>query len=411
MGTPTSAGFFPIQGTQFAGLSFHEVRVFRGARVALGERHMTVHSVLHDLIEPLYRDRPGLRHQLRAAQAQLNRLRTGAWESFPALVRPHPESIYLSLTAHCNLRCKGCRYGRDFMPGQQLPFSIVRDVLDDAKELKLEVVRLYGGEPLVHKDIVPIVEYCSRLGLRTYLTTNGIALRQKMDDLFAAGLRKIQIGFYGVGEEYDAYVQRKDRFHRLEEGVAYVRERYGNRVSLTLNWVLMRPTCSLESVREMWAFAQRYNASIYVNLVHYSLPYFTEGEDRELQFAPADRPAIEAVIGELMKMQSVRPDLLPMSPIVLRAIPDWLIKGPNMRVPCDRHRLIWVGPDGTVQMCYVTFKLGNLHERRLKDMLFTKEHGQAARDAFALNCPNCHCGFESRTLGHAPTRNLYASAR
>ena len=122
---------------------------------------MTVHSVLHDLMEPVHRRSPGLRHQLRAAQAQLHRMRTGAWEAFPSLVRPQPESIYLTLTAHCNLRCKGCRYGRDFMPGQQLPLAIVRDVLDDAKELKFELVRLYGGEPLVHKDIVKIVEYCS----------------------------------------------------------------------------------------------------------------------------------------------------------------------------------------------------------------------------------------------------------
>jgi MoaA/NifB/PqqE/SkfB family radical SAM enzyme len=359
----------------------------------------------------MYRDRPVLREQLRTAQAQMHRMQTGAWEMFPALISPHPEHIYLTLTAHCNLRCKGCRYGRDFMPGEQLPLSIVREVLEDAKELKFEVVRLYGGEPLVHKDIGKIVEYCSHLGLRTYLTTNGIALKQKIDELYAAGLRKIQIGLYGVGEDYDEYVQRKDRFRRVEEGLAYARERYGDKVKLSLNWLLMRPTCSIEAVRQTWKFAERYHASIYINLIHYSLPYFTEGEDRELQFTPEDRPSIDAVIAEFLRLQRAQPELLPMSPIVLRAIPDWLIKGPNMRVPCDRHRLIWIGADGTVQMCYVTFKLGNLHERRLKQLLFTETHVKAARDAFALNCPNCHCGFESRTLGHAQTRNLYARAR
>jgi len=93
----------------------------------------------------------------------------------------------------------------------------------------------------------------------------------------------------------------------------------------------------------------------------------------------------------------------------LRSIPDWLLKGPNMRVPCDRHRLIWVGADGTVQMCYVTFKLGNLHEQRLKDMLHTQQHIQAARDAFKLNCPNCHCAFGARTLAHGPTHRKYST--
>jgi MoaA/NifB/PqqE/SkfB family radical SAM enzyme len=368
---------------------------------------MSTRRMLRGLLEPVYRNSPQLKSQLRSLQGGLDRLRTSAWEHVPGLIKPDPQHLYLTLTAACNLRCKGCRYGRDFMPGQQLPLQMVREVLDDAKAMQFEVVRLYGGEPLVHKDIVPIVEHCSRLKLLTYVTTNGIILKKKIDDLYEAGLRRISVGLYGIGEEYNTYVQRKDRFAQLEESLTYVRDRYGDRVSLGLNWLLMKPTCNLETVRDTWRFAQTYRAPIYINLVHYSLPYFTEGEDRELQFTPEDRPAIDAVINEFLRLQAEDPQLLPMPPLVLRSVPDWLVKGPNMRVPCDRHRLIWVGADGTVQMCYVTFKLGNLHEKRLKDMLFTPEHFQAARDAFSLKCPNCHCGFETRTQAHAATRALY----
>jgi cyclic pyranopterin phosphate synthase len=96
--------------------------------------------------------------------------------------------------------------------------------------------------------------------------------------------------------------------------------------------------------------------------------------------------------------------------MALRSIPDWLIKGPDMTVPCDRYRLIWVGADGTVQLCYVTFKLGNLHEKRFSEMLFTPEHRQASRDAFALKCPRCHCSYPSRTAMHAPSRWKYSGA-
>ena len=39
-----------------------------------------------------------------------------------------------------------------------------------------------------------------------------------------------------------------------------------------------------------------------------------------------------------------------------------------MQVPCDAHKLIWVGADGTAQLCYAAFKLGNLHQRRLRDI-------------------------------------------
>jgi cyclic pyranopterin phosphate synthase len=58
----------------------------------------------------------------------------------------------------------------------------------------------------------------------------------------------------------------------------------------------------------------------------------------------------------------------------------------------------------------VTFKLGNLHERRLRDILFTDTHKRAARDSFQLNCPNCHCGYDTRVEKHAPTAALYRSS-
>lgn len=363
---------------------------------------------LRKLLRPVYEKSEPFRKALIAVDTEVDRMRTFASTHIPGLIRADPRHIYLTLTANCNLRCKGCNYGRDFMPGHQLSVAMVKDALDDAKAAGMEAVRLYGGEPLMHKQIGEIVEHCTRIGIHTYMTTNGILLKRKIDEVFEAGLRHLSVGFYGIGEDYNRYVQRTGRFAQLEENLGYVRERYGDQMSMGFEWLLMKPTCNLATVRETWRLARQFRMPIYVNLIHYSLPYFNEGEDRELQFTPDDRPAVEEAIGELLALRDEEPELLPMSPIALRSIPDWLIKGPDMRVPCDRNHLIWVGADGTVQMCYVTFKLGNLHETRLRDLLFTDAHHAAARDAFALNCPNCHCGYSSRTLAHGPTRRLYA---
>ena len=294
------------------------------------------------------------------------------------------------------------------MPGAQLSWPLVRGLLDDCKEVGIRSIRLYGGEPLLHKDLTRIVEHSVRLGLNTWMTTNGILLRDRIDDLYKAGLRSISVGYYGTGEEYDKYVQRKTKYTHLEEGVAYLRDRFGMSVDLALGWVLMRPTCSIEAVRKTWEFAERYCVPIGVSLIHYSLPYFTEGPNRELQFQAEDRPAIEEVVAELIRLKRMRPELLQQSEMALRSVPDWLLKGPGMKVPCERYRLIWVGADGTVQMCYVTFKLGNLHDKRLAKMLFTPEHRQFARDAFALRCPGCHCSYHNRIEMHAPSRLRYS---
>jgi cyclic pyranopterin phosphate synthase len=368
---------------------------------------MNARSIAKRILQPVLNKNGGFRKFLKEADIQLDLIRHTAAQKLPQLVRPEPRALYVALTADCNYRCKGCRYGRTFMPGQTLSLPIVKGLLDDANAAGFERVRLYGGEPLLHPDLPEIVEHVSRLGIKTEMTTNGLLLRKKIDGLVPAGLRQISFGFYGLGEDYDRYVGRKGAFSIVEDGLAYTRERYGKSLSMHLDWLLMRPTCNRETIHSTWEFAQRFEMPIYVNLVHYSLPYFTGIENEELQFSPKDRPLLEEMTADLLRFQEIRPDLILNSRAGLRSIPDWLLKGPGMRVPCTEYHLIWVGADGTVQLCYVTFKLGNLHEKRLSDMLFTPEHTKAAQDAFQLNCPNCHCSYDARVLRHGPSRRLY----
>lgn len=366
---------------------------------------MYLPPVLTRLFDPLKQQS---RIGVRKARTYLGIVQHSTAAVLPQVIQPNPQEIYITLTADCNLRCQGCRYGRDFMAGSQLPWETVRDLLDDCKSLGIRNIRLYGGEPLLHRDIVRIVKHSTSLGLHTWLTTNAILLKKKVDALYDVGLRRISIGFYGTNEGYDAYVQKKDMYPRLEEGVAYVRKRFGNSVAMTLGWVLMHQNCTIEEVHRVWDFAKRYNTPIGVSLIHYSLPYFTEGPERELQFRPDDRPALELVQAELLRLKHQRPDLIQQSDMALRSMVDWAMLGPKMEVPCDRYKLIWIGADGTVQMCYVTFKLGNLHEKRLRDLLFTPAHHQAAMHAYELKCPRCHCSYHTRIERHLPSRTKYS---
>lgn len=369
---------------------------------------MSYRSQLRDLVRPSLKRFPSVWKTLIATDMRMEQMRHSAARVLPVLIRPEPRNLEVAITAHCNLRCVGCRYGREFMPGSQIPWPVMRDLLDDAKALGFYEVRFYGGEPLLHPDLPRMVQYARELGLGAYVTTNAILLRQKIDALYAAGLRQINIGFYGTGMKYDAYVQRKERFDIMEAGVAAVRERYGADMYLRINWLLMRPSCNLEALHAAFSFAERYDTQFQVDLIHYSLPYFTEGPDRVLQFRPEDRPAIEEVTAELVRLKEAYPQRFHQSLVALRSIPDWLTKGENMNVPCDSHQMIWVGADGTVQQCYVTYKLGNLHEKRLRDMLFTPDHYRFARDSFNLDCPNCHCHYDTRIRKHAPSLARYS---
>jgi len=370
----------------------------------------TVRRGLRRFLGDRLRALDGLRTAVHAAEEGVESLRHSAAVALPSLARPRPYKVMVALTAHCNARCIGCRYGRDFMPGAVLETELVMQLLEDAAAAGFYSIRLYGGEPLLHPDLPAIVARCVELGLRPYVTTNAVLLDQKIDALVAAGLKDVTVGFYGVGEAYDRYVQHAGLFARVERGIAAARERHGDVLDLQLNWLFMRPTASVAAFRDAVAFAERFGMSMRIDLIHYSLPYFQEGPERCLQFRPEDRPAIEAVVADMLALQREKPRLFNHTLEGLRSIPDWLILGPEMRVPCTAYEMLWVGADGTVQMCYVTFRLGNLHATRLRDLLGTPAHCAAARSAVKLDCPNCHCSSNERVMRHFASRRKYARA-
>lgn len=362
---------------------------------------------IKDLARDVSSDRPALRRALIDLDMRKELTRHSLGAVVPEIIRPKLKQMTVAITAHCNLRCIGCRYGRDFMPGHQLSLPMVKDLLTDGRAGGAEILRLYGGEPLLHRDLPAMVQHGVQLGFRTYVTTNGILLRERIQELYAAGLRDISLGFYGFGDDYDRYVQKTDRYQRLVDGLSAVRDHCGDDFRLQLNYLIMRPTANQATLDAAWELTERFGMTFHTDLIHYSLPYFIQGRDHELQFTPEDRPAVEWLTAEILRRKQADPLRVPESEMALRSIPDWLFKGPDMRVPCDAYRMIWIGADGTVKLCYVCFDLGNLHEKRLSEMLFTEAHVEAARGAFQLKCPNCHCERQTRIPKHLPSRRRY----
>jgi cyclic pyranopterin phosphate synthase len=270
-------------------------------------------------------------------------------------------------------------------------------------------VRFYGGEPLLHPDLPAMIAHASGLGMEAYVTTNGVLLERRVDELVEAGLSWMSIGFYGVGLDYDEYTQKDGHFERLERSLDAVRARYGS-FPIQLNWTMLRTTCNLPALHQAWSFAQRFDLLFHLDLYMHFNPFFTDGPDEALSFRPGDRPGVEAVAAELVRLKQAEPERFPHSLEFLRSVPDWLILGEDMRVPCDAYQLIWVGADGSVQLCDVAFPLGSLHERRLGEILFGDAHKRAARDAFELKCPNCTCKCESRITKHAPSYRRFSAS-
>src|SRR3954468_16442469 len=129
--------------------------------------------------------------------------------------------LRLSVTDRCDLRCTYCMPERmRFLPRADLLTLDELDRLASAFVSKgVRKIRLTGGEPLVRKGVVGLVESLSR-HLRSgaldelTMTTNGTRLAPPAAALAAVGVRRINVSLDSLDPET---FRRITRGGRLEE--------------------------------------------------------------------------------------------------------------------------------------------------------------------------------------------------
>ncbi|MEE3155149.1 MAG: radical SAM protein, partial [Pseudomonadota bacterium] len=105
--------------------------------------------------------------------------------------------IRLSVTDRCNLRCTYCMAeDMQFLPRRDLlTFEEIETLCAHLVTRGVRRIRLTGGEPLVRKGIVDLVQRIAALsahGLEEVtLTTNGTRLPEMANDLAEAGIRRV----------------------------------------------------------------------------------------------------------------------------------------------------------------------------------------------------------------------------
>jgi cyclic pyranopterin phosphate synthase len=329
--------------------------------------------------------------------------------TLPSVLAPAISSINVSLISNCSLRCKACLYGRSFLPNERIGTKAIMDTLDDLAEMHVPKVHLYGGEPLLYPDIKPLISHARALGIYPSLGTNAILLDPATtDELYGIGLRALNVGVYGIGEQYDAYVGKTGSFEKMERHLTYLRTRYPD-VAVSLAWLIMRPTCNLEALEGIWELSRRLDVSFGPILIQYDFPYFSEGEHGELQLFESDRPMLEQLSRRLVEMKKLEPGRISISLAGLAAIPDWVVKKGENDIPCYMEDNVWILPNGDVHVCPKRRAIGNINQTRFKHIVHTRLHRQEVHDCLLLNCTNCHVRYDTRTNLHAPSRRHYAA--
>lgn len=134
--------------------------------------------------------------------------------------------LRVSLTDRCNLRCGYCmpESGLDWIPpDQQLTDDeLIRLMRIAVEQLGIDEIRLTGGEPLLRKNLIPLVVSIKALRPAPALsmTTNGIGLHRHADALAAAGLDRVNVSLDTLDRERYRTITRRDRLPVVLAGLA-----------------------------------------------------------------------------------------------------------------------------------------------------------------------------------------------
>ncbi len=84
-----------------------------------------------------------------------------------------PIGVELKLTNQCNLRCMHCIADSGQITNEELSLSEILSTIDELVRMKVFYIGFTGGEPLLHPDLFNIINYTTKAGIRTGITTNG----------------------------------------------------------------------------------------------------------------------------------------------------------------------------------------------------------------------------------------------
>jgi cyclic pyranopterin phosphate synthase len=138
--------------------------------------------------------------------------------------------LRVSVTDRCNYRCVYCRTGTDGAQYADLPIADYARIIRVFVSLGIEKIRLTGGEPLLRKGLVELIEEISGLRpafepgvdarLDIALTTNGHLLEGLAAPLQRAGLNRITVSMDAVDPEIFARITRvPGSYERVLRGV------------------------------------------------------------------------------------------------------------------------------------------------------------------------------------------------
>ena len=136
----------------------------------------------------------------------------------------HLNYLRISITDRCNLQCMYCMppgFVTRLPHNEILRYEEIIRIIKVGISLGISKIRITGGEPLVRKGVYDFLEQLADMdGLRDIaLTTNGVSLKDNIEKIKAAGIKRINISLDTLSRNKYKEITGHDKFDQVWEGI------------------------------------------------------------------------------------------------------------------------------------------------------------------------------------------------
>ena len=165
-------------------------------------------------------------------------------------------SLRITITNRCNENCIYCHHDGMVSSKEEMTPDEIYRISKIAKKIGVNKIRLSGGDPLVRKDIVEIVEKIASLDFKDIsLTTNGVLLEKYAEDLKKAGLDRVNVSLDTLNRETYKFVTKMDYLEKAKAGILKAVE--VGLYPVKINMVVMKDL-NTDEIKDMFNFCKEH---------------------------------------------------------------------------------------------------------------------------------------------------------
>jgi radical SAM protein with 4Fe4S-binding SPASM domain len=129
--------------------------------------------------------------------------------------------VVWNVTNRCNLRCKHCYISAENRRySDELSTAEAEEFITDLAEMRVPVLLLSGGEPLIRQDVFHLSRFGTDKGLRVILSTNGTMITPEVArSIKESGMQYVGVSLDGLKETHDEFRCMPGALERALEGI------------------------------------------------------------------------------------------------------------------------------------------------------------------------------------------------